>query len=70
VVIIYGGDRSIVGKQFACPHRWHGPCVDAVSRYNKCLDCFAVERDLASWEEFMRASKEAESANSKEADET
>jgi len=57
-VILYGGDRSLVEKQLACPHRWHGPCMDRISRYNKCLDCFAIERDLASWEEFMGVSRE------------
>ncbi len=47
-IILYGGDRPLVEKQLACPHRWGGCCMDDISRYNKCLDCFAIERDLTS----------------------
>jgi len=46
-VVIYGETKEQVKVQKACSHKnWQGPCMDAISRYFKCLDCFCLERDL------------------------
>lgn len=65
--IVYGGDRKIIEKQLACEHKWHGPCRDGVSHYNKCLLCFATERGLGSWEEYLDAEKGASAEAREEA---
>lgn len=43
--IFYGGTREQVEKQLDCIHDWHGPCIDEISRYYKCMMCFCMERD-------------------------
>lgn len=58
-LIIYGGARDTVLRQLKCSHKWHGPCMDRVSRYFKCLKCFCLERDLRNEEELWKAEKEA-----------
>lgn len=45
-IIIYGGSLEEVQRQKECKHDWHGPCIDDISRYNKCKICFCVERDM------------------------
>jgi len=44
--LLYGGTLEQVEKQLACDHDWHGPGIDELSRYNKCMKCFALERDM------------------------
>ena len=58
-MIIYGGSERQVREQLACSHDWHGPCMDDVSRYNKCLKCKCLERDVDSEEEYYEALKNA-----------
>ena len=48
--ILYGGTRQTVEKQLQCTHKWHGPCIDDVSRYYKCTECFVIERDCTEKE--------------------
>lgn len=65
-MILYGGPKEVVVKQLECDHNWHGACIDGISRYFMCLECFALDRDLKTtqeWREAVRAS-EAESAAS------
>lgn len=45
-VLIYGGTKEQVEQQMVCAHKWHGPCIDEMSRYNKCLKCFVLQRDM------------------------
>lgn len=45
-VLIYGGTKAQIEKQLSCDHKWYGPCVDGTSRYNKCILCFCIERDM------------------------
>lgn len=59
-IILYGGARETVLKQLECAHEWHGPCMDRVSRYFKCLKCFCLDRDFQSEKEWLKAEKEAE----------
>lgn len=61
-VVLYGGAKLTVLKQLGCEHEWHGPCMDAISRYNKCLNCFCVERDLASEAAYFEAAKNLDPA--------
>ena len=56
-IILYGGARETVLRQLECAHQWHGPCMDSVSRYNKCLKCFCIERDLETEAEYWEAAK-------------
>lgn len=58
--ILYGGDIATVKKQLACVHEWHGPCLDNISRYFKCVKCFCLDRDLSDFAAFTEASKEEE----------
>lgn len=62
-VVIYGGARATVEKQLSCSHEWHGPCMDQVSRYNKCVKCFVIERDLQSEQAYFQAEKKAAMAD-------
>lgn len=55
MLIIYGGTQRQVRRQLECGHSWYGPCIDEVSRFNKCLACFALERDFATEEEYYEA---------------
>jgi len=59
-IVLYGGTRETVVKQLECEHQWHGPCMDRISRYNKCLKCFCLERDLQSEQEYWEAKKASE----------
>lgn len=54
-IILYGGAKLTVLKQLDCEHKWHGPCMDDISRYNKCLKCFCIERDLQSEAAYFEA---------------
>jgi hypothetical protein len=46
-VVIYGETNLQINKQKSCAHqRLHGPCIDEISRYCKCLDCYCLIRDL------------------------
>lgn len=49
-VIIYGGTKKQIERQFSCRHDWHGPCIDEMSRYFKCKKCFCLERDMTEAE--------------------
>jgi hypothetical protein len=51
-MIIYGGTNAQIEQQLTCDHDWHGPCLDGVSRYNKCTKCFCLDRDCQSREEY------------------
>ena len=45
--IIYGHTKEQIAIQKVCKHaNWYGPCIDSISRYYKCLDCFCLDRDL------------------------
>ncbi len=57
-MILYGGTKEQVKKQLDCEHNWHGPCIDDLSRYSKCLDCFCLDRDFTNEEEYHAAIKE------------
>jgi hypothetical protein len=57
-MIIYGGGRETVEKQLKCEHEWHGPCIDDIARFNKCLKCFCVDYDLTSEKAYFEAVKE------------
>ena len=46
MIEIYGGTKEMVEKQLKCRHKWHGPCMDEVSRYCKCKRCFCLNRDM------------------------
>lgn len=56
-IVLYGGAKETVLKQLGCEHTWHGPCMDTISRYNKCLKCFCIERDLDSEAAYFAAAK-------------
>ena len=45
-MIEYGGTKEIVEKQLKCEHIWHGSCMDNMSRYYKCTECFCLDRDM------------------------
>lgn len=48
-VIQYGGTKEIILRQLGCDHEdkhLHGPCIDDVSRYYKCLKCSVLIRDM------------------------
>lgn len=49
-IMIYGGTKRQIEKQLTCDHKWHGPCMDNMSRYNKCLKCFCIERNMSEQE--------------------
>jgi hypothetical protein len=59
-MIIYGGTERQVQQQLECEHVWHGPCIDRVSRYNKCLKCKCLDRDVVSEEHYYAAMKDAD----------
>lgn len=65
-IILYGGARETVVLQLVCVHEWHGPCIDRLSRYNKCLKCFCLERDFQSEAEYREAEKEVVAHESRE----
>jgi len=69
-MIIYGGSKDTVKKQLKCKHNWHGPCMDSISRYYKCIVCFCLDRDCADEKDYHRLVKEAgeyySKANSKD----
>jgi len=49
MIFLYGGSRTIVERQLACQHRsWTDVCVDFVSLYAKCLDCWTVKRFVSN----------------------
>ena len=56
-MIFYGGDDLRVRQQLECEHEWHGPCRDDLSRYNKCLKCYCMDRDISSIDEYWQESK-------------
>lgn len=58
-IILYGGTGPTVKRQLECAHQWHGPCMDKVSRYFKCLKCFCLERDLKDEKAYWAAEREA-----------
>jgi len=68
-IIIYGGARETVVRQLECTHEWHGPCMDVVSRYLKCLKCFCLERDFQTEKQWLAAEKEAATRPAEKADE-
>lgn len=57
-MIIYGGDKETVEKQFKCNHKFHGPCIDSISRYYKCTKCFCLDRDVKDYKEYLKLEKE------------
>ena len=57
-MILYGGPKEVVLKQLECSHEWYGPCIDNVSRFFKCSECFALDRDLKTTEEWEEAERE------------
>lgn len=58
--ILYGGDKYTVEMQLKCEHIWHGPCMDNISRYFKCVKCFCLDRDLPDFNAHNEALKEEE----------
>jgi hypothetical protein len=54
-IILYGGTKIQVLEQFACKHKWSEACIDQISRYNKCENCFCVERDCTEQEFYQRS---------------
>ena len=58
-IIIFGGSKNQIKQQAKCKHKWHGPCIDNISRYDKCLICFCLQRDINSEEEYDRKVKES-----------
>lgn len=59
-MIIYGGTEEQVKNQLKCDHNWHGPCIDSISRYFKCRECFCLDRDCSSKEEYLKLVEESE----------
>lgn len=57
--ILYGGPKEVVEKQLKCEHKWYGPCMDVINRFNKCTECFCIEYDC-TWETFLEISKDLE----------
>jgi len=58
-MIIYGHTKGQVEKQLKCDHKnWHGPCMDKLSRYYKCLDCFCLDRDFNTEKQYLEAKEE------------
>ena len=55
--IFYGGTKKTIEKQRCCAHKWHGPCIDEVSRYFKCAKCFVMDRDCTEAEYWELTSK-------------
>lgn len=46
----------MVLKQLACKeHHWHGPAIDRISRYFKCVKCYCIQRDLLTEEDYFKA---------------
>jgi len=45
-MIVYGGSLAQVKKQLSCKHDWVGPLMDDNYRYNKCRQCYCVDRDV------------------------
>ena len=45
--IIYGGTKKQVKKQKLCKHDWHGPSIDNISRFYKCLHCYCLLRNIS-----------------------
>jgi hypothetical protein len=58
-IVVYGGVAERVLQQLKCDHEWHGPCMDAISRYRKCLKCYCLERDLKDEADLWKAQREA-----------
>jgi hypothetical protein len=65
-IIIYGGARETVEKQLKCDHDWHGPNMDPISRYMKCLKCFCIERDLLNEAEYFKAASNTDAVGKKD----
>lgn len=59
MVIIYGGTYTQVMEQMTCDHDWHGPCMDEISRYNKCTKCLCLGRDCVDEQDYYRLQQEA-----------
>lgn len=59
-MLIFGVTRAQVEKQLACDHQdhWSDACMDAISRYRKCMACFVLDRDMSE-KEYIDASREA-----------
>lgn len=55
--ILYCGGPRQVQEQLSCRHTWHGPCIDEVSRFSKCTKCFAEERDLANFQDYLEVKR-------------
>lgn len=55
-IILYGGTKETVLKQLKCEdHDWHGPGIDPISRYFKCVKCYCIQRDLLNEREYFKA---------------
>lgn len=66
-IILYGGTRETVLKQLECKeHNWHGPAIDRVSRYFKCVKCYCIQRDLMTEQEYFKALDNADPAGKKD----
>ena len=61
-IIIYGGAKKTVTKQLKCRHDWHGPCMDDIARFNKCLECYCIEYDLPTEQAYFKAVEESNKA--------
>lgn len=61
-IILFGGTRETVLKQLECKeHDWHGPGIDRISRYFKCVKCFCIQRDLLTEEDYFKSRREESS---------
>jgi len=58
-MIIYIGDKEIVLKQLACEHEFSDVCIDDISRFKKCKQCFVADRDVTSVEQYFKFIEDA-----------
>jgi hypothetical protein len=52
-MLIYGGTKEQILKQFKCDHDWRGSLIDKISRYYKCAICFALDRDDLEYQKHL-----------------
>jgi len=52
-VILYGGSIAQIEHQLVCKHYWV-LCIDDISRYYKCTECFCIERDMTEEEYYKK----------------
>ena len=65
-IILYGGTKETVLKQLECKeHDWHGPAIDRISRYFKCMKCYCIQRDLMTEQDYFKAATDADRAGKK-----